>query len=526
MKAHCLTQHYDVARTGWNPDETKLTVTSVSTPNHFGQLFAQAVEGTVYAQPLYVPGLNIPRHGKRNVVYVATESDMIYAFDADKDAAPLWRQSVVPHGENSVYTGDIEGCDNIAPRIGITGTPVIDMKTKTLYLVAKTKRKRGVSVTFHHYLCALDIRTGKHRPHSPKEIKAKAPGTAQENDGHGHVIFTPHWQMNRPGLLLSHGVIYIAFGSHCDSHQGIYHGWVLAYHAATLKQVAAFNASPNDSGTLVGAPGSSGIWQGGMGLAADSGGFMYFTTGNGLFDVSTGGPDYGDSVIKLTPHLKVASYFTPADQSTLLYPGDVDLGSGGVLVLPDQSGSHPKMLVTCGKDGDIFLLDRANLGGYSGITTPPPYGTNNVVQSFPLQPSRPPSTQPGVWGGPAYYDGPTGQFVYYCGDGGPLSAFHLSGGLLSTMPASQSSATYGAGGTTPVVSSNRKKPGTGVVWAINRTNPLRLQAYDATDLTNLLYDADAGPWNNPDGGAFIEPTVANGKVYVASDGRLTVFGPK
>jgi hypothetical protein len=520
MKTHCLTQHYNHYRTGWNPHETKLKISNVS-PVRFGRLFTQAVEGTVYAQPLYVPGLDIPGRGRHNVVLVATENDVVYAFDADKDEAPLWRHHLARPGETSVAVGDIEGCDNVAPRIGITGTPVIDLKSKTLYLVMKTKRVTGGTPNFYQYLCALDIHTGKHRHKSPREIHATAPGSGQKNDGHGHVIFLPLWQMNRPGLLLMKDIIYVGFGGHCDFHPGEYHGWVLSFHAKSLHHQATLVTSPNSS--------LSGIWQGGMGLAADSDHFIYFTTGNGVFNGNTGGRDYGDTVLKLNRHLVVQSSFTPADQATLLFPADVDLGSGGVLVLPDQpsSPSHPRMVVTCGKDGDIFLLDRSNLGGYSG-----PGGTNpQAVQSLPLQPGKPKSSQPGIWGGPAYYHGPGGQFIYYCGDGGPLTAFKLHGGLLSPATVgggtpNKSAVVYGAGGTTPIVSSNRKIGGTGIVWAINRSNPLRLQAYDATDLTAQLYDDNAGPWNNPDGGAFIEPTVANGKVYVASDGELGIFGLK
>lgn len=505
-----VTQHYENARTGWNPHETILKVANVP---HLKQLFTQHVNAQVYAQPLYMHGLAIPGQGTHNVVFVATEADTVYAFDADASHPVLWRRTLLPAGETSVSSADVL-CGNIAPVIGITSTPVINSATSTMYVVAKTKRVQGAQTTFHQYLYALDITTGSDRPGSPKEIQAWAVGTGQP------VLFVPQWQLNRPGLLLEKGRVYAAFGSHCDHHPGQYHGWVLAYDTATLNQVATFNASPHN--------GQSAIWQGGMGLAVDPAGAIYFTTGNGVFTANQpGGKDYGDSVLKLGPDLKVLDSFTPANQDELNM-GDIDLGSGGVLVFPDQptsATSHPHLLVTCGKDGRIFLLDREQLGGYNG-----PQGPDRVVQSLPLQPGKLPQSQPGVWGGPAYYHSPDGQFVYYCGSHDHLKAFKLLDGLLSLATVgggqpNQSPETFpGGSGTTPTVSSNEQAAGTGVVWALARSHPLRLRAYDATNLTVKLLDVEAGPWTNPGGGAFIEPTVIQGKVYVASDKQLSVFG--
>lgn len=543
-----VTQHYDNARTGWNPHENILTVANVK--QQFGQLFQQQVDGTVYAQPLYVRDVIIPGKGVHNVVFVATENDTVYAFDADTYQPPLWQRSLVPAGEAVVADSDIEGCDNIKPVIGITSTPVIDYATYTMYVVAKTKRVQGSLTTFHYRLYAIDITTGADRHGSPVEIAGSVAGSAKPNDGHGHVTFDPHWHLNRPALLLSRGVIYIGFGSHCDAHIGEYHGWVFAYNASSLAQIGVFSSSP-DKPVLWLIPPASGIWQSGMGLAADPDGFIYFTTGNGDFNANNpSGRNYGDTVLKLQPNLAVASYFTPADQFELLI-FDGDLGSGGVLVLPDQPATtrFPYLLVTCGKDGDIFLLSRQNLGGYTGLSgfigqfrfllmltfrflLRLIHRENNpqAVQTLPLQPGRPKYRIPGVWGGPAYYRGPNAQFVYYCGNGGRLKAFLLQNGLLSPatlgggQPNQSADDFPGVGGTTPNVSSNQQAPGTGVVWAIARQNPIRLRAFDTTNLTVKLFDEVAGPWNNPHGGAFIEPTVINGKVYVGSDGLLTVFG--
>jgi outer membrane protein assembly factor BamB len=300
-KNNYVTQHYANTRTGWNPYETVLTVANVP---HLKPLFTQHVDAQVYAQPLYMHGVAIASQGTRNVIFVATEADTVYAFDADTSHPVLWQRTLIPTGEAPVSSTDVL-CGNIAPVIGITSTPVINPVTSTLYVVAKTKRGQGIQATFHQYLYALDITTGHDRLGSPMEIQASVVDAGQA------VPFVPRWQLNRPGLLLENGRVYAAFGSHCDSHAGQYHGWVLAYDAKTLKQVGTFNASPHSGGV--------GIWQGGMGLAADPAGSIYFATGNGAFTGSQpGGKDYGDSVLKLGPDLKVLDSFTPANQETHL----------------------------------------------------------------------------------------------------------------------------------------------------------------------------------------------------------------
>jgi hypothetical protein len=506
-----LTQHFDIARTGWFPYETTLTVGNVP---HLKAKFIQNVDGTIYAQPLYAHHVNIPGAGVHNVVYVATENDTVYAFDADTNQAALWQRSLIPAGEQVVSVSDVEGCNNVAPVIGITSTPVIDCFTYTMYVVAKTKQVQGSQTTFYYRLHALDIATGADRV-SPVVISGSVPGTGLPTDNHGHVVFDPHWHLNRPGLLLLNGVVYVGFGSHCDVHLPLYHGWVFSYDATTLHQVGVFATTPD---TPSGQTSAAGIWQGGMGLAADPQGFVYFTTGNGDFTVNVGGRDYGDAVIKLRNNFTVADYFTPFDQPTLLQQ-DIDLGSGGVLILPDPPpGTHLlPLLVTCGKDGNIFLIDRNNMGKYT------PGGPDHVVQTVPLQPGVPITNQPGIWGGPSYYRGANQEFVYYCGNGSHLRAYVFSGSSLAFSTQSPSSFPS-EGGATSNVSSNQQIPGTGIVWAITRSNPLRLQAFDATNVAHEIFDSPAGPWNNPNGGPFIEPTVIRGKVYVPSDRQLTVFG--
>jgi len=831
------TQHFDNARTGWNQHETTLTVGNVG---RLHKIFDLSVDGQVYAQPLYMEQILFPGKGVRNAVYVATENDTVYCWDADAPQSLIWQKSLLTAGELPLDDGDIAGCNNIAPKVGITSTPVIDPQTNTLYVVSKTKRLAARQTTFHHFLHAIDIVSSNDRAGSPVEIFAKAPGWGGTGevggrDGQGNVIFLSQWALNRSGLLLQNNILYLGFGSHCDAHLGDYHGWIMSYDATTLQQLKVFCASPDSSG--------GGIWQGGIGAAGD-GNAIYFTTGNAepvgfkfgnlqdgqhqswigdfsgaghaqvlfyykgdgnwwlgdiqagvihwslvsqsagfgnLLDGShpiwigdfsgvghaqvlfyykgdghwwlgnmaggqlqwslvsqsggfgnlldgqhpiwigdfsgvghtqvmfyysgdghwwlgnmaggqlnwslvndnaafgnlldgqhpvwfgdftgaghaeilfyyagdshwwlgdmaggqlhwslvsqsagfgslldgnhpiwignfTGGghlqlmfyysgdghwwlgdmaggqlkwglvsqsagfgnlldgqhpiwignfsggnqsqvmfyysgdghwwlgsmvegqlqwslivpQNLGNTALKLTPELQVASWFTPADQE-IANAHDWDFGSGGVLLLPDTAagGPHANLLVTCGKDGDIFLLDRNNLGGYSG-----PGGNNsNAVDTVPIQPGVPKTSQPGIWGGPAYYQEPGGELVFYCGNGGKLTAFAVSraGGTLT--PATSTPAAFPAeGGTTPVVSSNGLAARTGVVWAVARRDGngrLHLHAYDAGNLGNKLIELDCGAWANSNGGAFIEPTVVNGKVYVGSDDGVTVFG--
>lgn len=512
-----LTQHFDISRTGWMPYETTLNPGNVP---HLKQKFTHAVDGTVYAQPLYAHHVNIPGMGAHNVVYVATENDSVYAFDADTNQPALWHRRLVPAGESVVSWTDVTvgsaQCPNVKPVIGITSTPVIDCSTYTMYVVAKTKRVSGGSTTYHYRIYALDIATGADRV-PPAEIAGSVPGSGNPSDGHGHVVFDPHWHLNRPGLLLLNGVVYVGFGSHCDQHLESYHGWVFGFSAASLAQVGIFSSCPDTPTESTNA--AAGIWQGGMGLAGEPSGaaggpeFIYFTTGNGDLTANvTGGKNYGDCVVKLRSNFTVADFFAPADQLTLL-SGDIDLGSCGVVLLP---GDRP-LLTLCGKDGRIFLLNRAGLGGYKNG----PGGTDLVVQEVDLQPGR--GGQPGIWGGPAYYRNSQQQFVYYCGNGSHLRAYTFSGAAI-TFATQSPNASPGEGGFTPNVSSNGQATGTGVVWGITRENPLHLHAYDAANVATQLLDVTCGPWNNPDGGPFIEPTVIQGKVYVASDGQLTVFG--
>ncbi|HVR87780.1 MAG TPA: pyrrolo-quinoline quinone, partial [Planctomycetota bacterium] len=353
-----LTWRNDAQRTGQNLHETTLTPANVGSSS-FGMLFSQGVDGYVYAQPLYKSSVSISGSGTHNVVFVATEHNSVYAFDADDNAgsnsSPLWSVNLGP----SVPNGDV-GTTDIVPEIGITGTPVIDPATGTLYVVAKTKE----AGTYVQRLHALDITSGAEKFGGPVVIQATVPGTGDGTTG-SSLSFDSLHQHQRPALLLSGGVVYIAWGSHGDNRP--YHGWILGYNASTLAQTAAFNSTPNDA--------MGGIWMAGA-LAADAGGTLYATSGNGVQNPDPTSSSYANSVIKLSPGLSVLDYFAPSDSATL-NAEDLDLGSGGCLILPDQPGPYPHLLIQGGKSGILRVLNRDNLGQYHS-------GGDQVVQAVNL----------------------------------------------------------------------------------------------------------------------------------------------
>ncbi|MFZ1141336.1 MAG: IPT/TIG domain-containing protein [Candidatus Sulfotelmatobacter sp.] len=495
------THHNDVGRTGQNLNETILNTSNVNV-NQFGKLFACQVDGYVYAQPLYVAQVTISST-LHNVVYVATENNSVYAFDAD-NGAQLWHVNLgtpVPSTDVSSTYKDL------TPVIGITGTPVIDPVSSTLYVVAKTKNTSNS--TYHQNLHAVDITSGAEMPGSPVEITASVAGSGSGSSG-GTIAFQPLYQLNRPGLLLLNGVVYIAFGSHGDI--GPYHGWVLGYSASTLAQMAVFNTTPNGS--------EGAIWQGGQGLVADTDN-IYFMTGNGSFDANTGGTEYGDSVVKLATSmgLSVSDYFTPDNQGSL-NQSDADLGSGGPILLPGTSS-----IVGGGKDGILRLINTASMGEYNSVL-------NADLQEFQ-------ATSGKIMIGPIYWNSPNhGPVVYLWGPGDYLKAFEFLNGSFQTTPISQSTMTNPAGNSNAAplsLSANGSTSGTGIVWAAlsysgdsnQQTVTGILRAFDATNLTTELWDSQKNATRDSVGNyaKFAPPTIANGKVYLATfSNQLLVYG--
>jgi hypothetical protein len=507
-----FTHHNDNLRTGQNLGEIVLTPSNVGSTT-FGKLFSYNLDGLSMASPLYVAGVSVPGQGVHNVVYVATQHDSVYAFDADGlSAAPLWQKSFLTSGVTTVPASDTGECCDIAPEIGITGTPVIDSASGTLYVVAKTKE----GTAYRQRLHALDIATGAEKFSGPMLIQASAPGSGQGSSG-GAVPFDALHENQRPALLLNNGVVYIAFGSHGDIQP--YHGWVLGYNATTLQQTMAVNLSPNAEG--------GGIWQANGGPAADAAGNIYVVTGNGTFDTtSSNRKNYGDSMVKISPGGAVVDFFTPHDQGTI-NANNFDLGAAGAMLLPDQPGPHTHMMISGGKNNTVYLVDRDNMGGYN---------TNNdsqIVQSlvdvFPYG-----SPEPGNYSSPVYFNGT----IYFGPIRDSVQAFRLtSGGLLPTSATSLTTDIFNYPGATLAISANGSS--NGILWAIQRNGdcgveltcgsaaPGVLKAYDASNLAVQLYGSDqaAGGRDTLDYATkFSVPLVANGKVFVSSMSKLTVYG--
>ena len=507
-QTNVLTFHNDNSRSGLNPNETILTPANVN-PSQFGKLFTQALDGAVYSQPLYLANVSIPGNGTHNVVYVATEHDSVYAFDADNNngsnAAPLWKTSFLSSGVTTVPIADI-GCPNLGTtEVGITGTPVIDPtntgpnNTPTLYVVAMTKENGAYFYRLH----ALDVTTGAEKFGGPTPLQGSVPGTS------GTLSFVPKLHLQRPALLLSNGAVYIEFGSFCDD--GNYHGWVMAYSASTLQQLAIY------SDTAYGSKG--GIWMSGGGAAADADGNIYLETGNGTFDASSSTPrNFGDSVLKLglsSGQISVSGYFTPYNELTM-DNDDEDLGAGGELLLPDQTGNYPHLLVALGKTGVLYLLNRDNLGQFSnnGVSDP------QVVQEIPGFVR--------LYSTAAYWN----DNIYVWGSGDRLKAFALNNGLLSTSPISESGFIIGFPGATPSVSANGLS--NGIVWSVQTdvvggagwVGPSVLHAHDAGNLSTELYNSEENHTRDQAGNAvkWAVPTVTNGKVYLGAFGQLNVYG--
>jgi hypothetical protein len=503
------TYHNDPARTGQNVQETLLTPENVMATT-FGKLYTVPVDGYVFAEPLYLPGVNIGG-GTHNVLYVVTGHDSVYALDADTGA--LYAQvSLIPSGGRTVLPADIAvDCTDQVPEIGITGTPVIDPVSGTLYVVAKAI----VAGHAYQYLHALDTGTLAEKFGGPVNIQASVPGTG-ENSKNGVVPFNVLQENQRPALLLENGHVILTFGSHCDLDP--WHGWVMSYGAATLAQEAVFNTTPNGS--------EAGIWMSGGGPAADTAGDIFFSTGNGTWDGST---DFGDSILKLGGPsggtFAVLDYFTPFNQASLEI-NDNDVASGGVVPLPSLP-SGQQLLGLVGKVGTLFVLDRNNLGKYCPLLTPA------CTTSDPQIVAEIPNATSGTWGSPAYWNGN----LYWGGANSALKAyaFNTQTGGVSATPTSQSYTVFGYPSPSPSISANGNSAG--VVWALddsqynsictNGANCQILYAYDAGNLAHLLYNSGQAAGNRDVPGSavkFATPAVANGKVYVGSQYAVSAFG--
>ena len=514
------TWRYDNTHQGQNTQETVLTPTNVNV-NTFGKLFSHAVDGNLYAQPLYMNNLTI-NGGMHNVLFVADEHDSVYAFDADSnggaDSEPLWRASMLstthgaaPGATPMPFSDAQSGTGDIHPEIGITGTPVIDVDTQTIFLVAETKENGNHIQRLH----ALNILDGSERSGSPVALAASVPGKGNGSSG-GVLAFSPLWQNNRPALGLFHGNIYIGFASHGDN--GPFHGWVLVYNETTLLQTAAMCTSPNGSG--------DGIWSSGAGFPIDTvsaNGRAFLVTGNGdltSYPPLTNNVDFGESILRYdlsNGGFAISDAFTSFNADSLT-ASDLDQGSGGVLLLPDQPGPYPHLLIQVGKQGRIVVLNRDKLNGYVGSAAG---GNTNAVQDIVGALVH----DNGLWSTPAYWNGN----VYMWAQNDTMKMFPLTNGVLATHASSQSSQTSNFPGASPVVSSNGAA--NGIVWALrtdqNESNGSSvLYAFQATNVANELYSSNQKLSRDDPGQAikFTVPVVTNGKVYVGTGTQVNVYG--
>ena len=495
-----VTYKYDVTRTGQNLTESALTPANVAAAT-FGKLRNLMVDGLVDAQPLYLSKLMVA-NATHNVVFVATEHDSVYAFDADTGAT-LWQVSLIGTGETA---SDDRGCSQVTPEIGVTSTPVIDRNAGVdgaIFVVAMTK---DPSANYHQRLHALDITTGHEIAASPTEIAATF----------GATTFAPGQYKERAALLLNNGTIYTTWASHCDD--GPYGGWIISLSESTLAITSVLNVALGASGSGFASQGPS-IWMSGGGPAADSAGNVYVLTANGRFDTtlnaggfpSTG--DYGNSFVKISSSggtLGVADYFTMSGE-VAESTNDDDLGSGGIMLLPDMTdsgGTVRHLAVGAGKDSNIYVVDRDNMGKFTSVG-------NNIWQELDGVLGG------GVWATPAYFN----LSIYYGPQGGSLKAFALANAQLSSSPTSQTSTQFTYPGTFPVVSANGTS--NAIVWAYENASPAVLHAYAASNLATELYNSNQATNERDQFGAgnkYIAPVVADGKVFVATTNSVAVFG--
>jgi hypothetical protein len=495
-----LTYHNNNARTGLNSSETTLTPGNVNSAS-FGKLFTLSVDGLVDAEPLYLSA--VPVQGTtHNVLIVATEHASVYAFDADTGSL-LWQITTLKSGEN---TSDDRGCGQVTPEIGITSTPVISRpkgSNGVIYTVAMSKDSSG---NYHQRLHALDATTGNELYNGPVDITGKFPGTGDNSSG-GFVIFDPSQYKERSGLLLLNGMVYLTWASHCDIRP--YTGWIMGYSPTTLAQKTILNVTPNGN--------EGAIWGSGAGLTADGLGNIFFLDANGVFDTSlnSGGfpssGDYGNAFVRLTVKggLAVADYFEMFN-GVQESDGDVDLGSGGAILLPamkDSSGTTWQLAAGAGKDTNLYVVNRNSMGKFNS-------NSNNIYQEIDgVLPG-------GIWSMPAYFNGK----LYFGPQDQPILAFQFKNARLLTTPGAQTSNSFGYPGATPSISSNKNQDG--IVWAAENTDPAVLHAYNAISLRELYNTNQAA--NGRDqfgvGNKFITPLIINGKVYVGTTTGVGVFG--
>jgi hypothetical protein len=508
-----LTARGDLSRLGFDDQEPALSQAAVSS-GRFGKRIALQLDGKVYAQPLFLPGLRIDG-GIHDVVIVATEHDSVYAFDAHSTghAAPLWRVSLLMPGARPLQAatdqvGYKRYCDSIVPQVGITSTPVVDWSTKTLYVMALDVENGTMTYRLH----ALDIYTGKDK--MPSVVVSGAVSGTGFGSVNGTVSFAGADEQQRMALTEVKGIVYAGFGSFCGDMP--YHGWVMGFSAATLARAIVYCDTPDGWG--------GGLWESAAGITADAHGHLFLVSGNGSFDLSTGGPDAGDTIMEMLPQdgtLKLVDYFTPFTQRCLA-EHDLDLGAGSPLDVPGKDE-----FILTGKTGNVYVLNRASLGGYHAMPgTRCGLGPESQISLDTVKQELPANTVPGgMWGTWAYWSQGPDQYVYACGAAGPLIQWRLRpDGTIDPVPLAQ--AGYGCG--IPVTSGDAGRPGSGIVWVIDHTQGAVLRAFAANDVRVQLWSSDKDPARDAmlpgEYDHFTAPVTADGLVIVADQDLLDIYG--
>lgn len=500
--AQVTTSQYDNSRTGATLTEKILTPQNVN-QKQFGKLGAFKVDGAVFAQPLFLPAVDVPGKGKHDVLFVATEHDSVYAFDTTRpNDPPLWQVSLLDKARGSMPVSEDDAqCPFIRPEVGITSTPVIDLPSGTLYVLARSKIRHAIgNDEYFQYLHALAITTGVEKFGGPKLVTASVGGKGA-GAANGQVAFNPLRQNPRAALLLANGAVYLTWASSCDVDP--YHGWIMAYDPQTLAQKAVLNVNPDGT--------EAGIWASDTGPAADAEGNIYVPTGNGTFDAASGGRDHGDSVLKLSPDgssLSIRDYFTPHDQAQLSN-ADADVGSSGPLLLPDRPGPHRHLLLQPTKGGVIYVIDRDQMGKFHS-------DSDQVVQTIHMR--------GGGYGAMAYWNG----HAYFAASDDYLNDYAIKNGELALN--ASSGRKFENPGATPSVSANGQQ--NAIVWVVatktwnGADRPGILYAYDAKDIRQPIYTSEQNSQRDRAASAtrFVIPVVIDGRVYFGARGEVEVYG--
>jgi hypothetical protein len=508
-------------------NETTLTPANVNT-TQFGKLASFRADGLIIAQPLFVSNLDMGTLGKHNVIILATEHDSVFAFDIDAPgSASLWeRHYTDPANGITTAPDSFGGRTSLGGEVGITSTPFIDSSTGILYFVTTLARNGKVE----QWLRAVDVRTGKDFGPGSMQITASVAGDGRASLN-GQIAFDPSIQNQRPGLVELNGNIIIAWGSFSDF--GVYHGWIMAYDAATLQQKAVFNsapqAQPNDP---VNGPadhgGGASYWGGGAAPSIDDAGNLYIVSADGSFNLDQGGKNTGDSVLKLQLSgntFNIVDWFSPSNQQCL-DAADLEIGSGGVALLPPEAGNGKKLGVTINKEGRLYLLNLDSLGHFN------PAGDTQIPQMLIVGNK---TCFPGMGGGfaegpdwqrlygnPSYWNGN----LYLATANGPLRQYQFQNGLLGATPFAQTSNMFGVRGGNTVVSANGTN--NAILWAYEKSGSGGagiLHAYDANSVTHELWNSNMNPADNLGTGiGFGTPVVANGRIIAAFDKFAVVYG--